>query len=330
MAEAAVPFKSLRYQPGRDQTWGILLRRIIRSKNEGAFIVPIPAAWGNGAINHMAEAATLVGIEAPPGARNLDIKPYAISRITTDKVITPNVLNNFEPDGGIDVKYGVTKSLTSSFTYRTDFAEAEADDAQVNLTRFSLFFPEKREFFLEGQGLFDFGTIGGGAGTTSASTTGIAPTIFYTRRIGLNGPSVVPVIGGARLAGRAGAWSIGALNMATDDDEAGGTPLTNFTALRLRHDFLRRSSIGGIFTNRSVSLVAPGANSVAGSGRQLRLFPERVLQRVLRQVAHERSRRGRPELPGPIQLHGRPIRPAARSQRHREEFQSRSRLSAPK
>ena len=181
-----------------------------------------------------------------------------ISRVTTDLVTTPNLRNEVEPTGGIDVKYGVTRSLTANLSYNTDFAESEADDAQVNLTRFNQFFPEKREFFLEAQGAFQFG-VGGSSVSNSQ-----APRIFFSRRIGLNAGSVIPVIGGGRLAGRAGPWTLGALSMETDSDSRSDAPKTNFTVLRVRHDVLRRSNVGALFTRRSVSTVAPGANDVVG------------------------------------------------------------------
>src|SRR5439155_16143665 len=117
-------------------------------------------------------AATLVGLEAPSGSRNVELKPYAISGLTTDRARTPRVANDLTGDIGFDAKYGLTQNLTADFTYNTDFAQVEADEQQVNLTRFSLFFPEKREFFLENQGLFQFGgaanLVGGGGGGSSS------------------------------------------------------------------------------------------------------------------------------------------------------------------
>ena len=118
-------------------------------------------SWGIIALFRTSAAATLVGLEVPPPAMNLEIKPSAISRLTTDLLASPVQRNEFDPDVGLDVKYGVTKSLTADFTYNTDFAQVEADEVQVNLTRFNLLFPEKRDFFLEGQGLFTFGGVGG-------------------------------------------------------------------------------------------------------------------------------------------------------------------------
>jgi hypothetical protein len=256
-AEIAIPFKSLRYQPGRDQVWGINLRRTIRGRNEYAYIAPIRPEWGVGGFFRASAAATLVGLEVPTAGKNLEFKPYAVSRWTTDTLVTPQVRNDPSQDVGVDIKYGVTKSLVADFTYNTDFAQVEVDEAQVNLTRFNLQFPEKRDFFLEGQGIFAFGGVTGGGG-------GDAPTIFYSRRIGLQGSSAVPINFGGRLAGRVGRYSIGVLNIGTDRLSSPAVAPTNFSVVRVRRDILQRSSIGALFTNRSVSRVAPGSSQVYG------------------------------------------------------------------
>jgi hypothetical protein len=265
IAEIAIPFKSLRYKPGREQTWGVQVRRLIRSKNERVHLTKLSAAWGSGAWNHMTHAATLVGLETPPASLNIELKPYGIARLTTDALSRPAVRNDFDPDAGFDVKYGVTKSLTFDFTYNTDFAQVEADEAQVNLTRFALSLPEKREFFLEGGGIFTFGTVTGARAED-------APLIFYSRRIGLSGGRPLPVVGGGRLTGKAGPWSIGAINIEVDDVKDVGAEQTNFTVLRLKRNILRRSSIGGIYTRRSISTIAPGANDVWGVDATLGFF----------------------------------------------------------
>ena len=98
----------------------------------------------------------MIGLEAPPGSRNIELKPYVTSGLRSDLTATPRVANDLDADAGIDAKYGLTQNLTADLTYNTDFAQVEADEQQINLTRFSLFFPEKREFFLENLGLFGF------------------------------------------------------------------------------------------------------------------------------------------------------------------------------
>ncbi|SVD78631.1 uncharacterized protein METZ01_LOCUS431485, partial [marine metagenome] len=143
-----------------------------------------------------------------------------------------------------------------------DFAQVEVDEQQVNLTRFSLFFPEKREFFLEGRGVFDFAR--GGVGGGGFFGGGNAPTLFYSRRIGLDNGQVVPILGGGRVTGKIGQFDVGALSISTDDKALGGAESTNFTVARIKRDVLRRSVIGGIFTNRSVSVAGDGASQTIG------------------------------------------------------------------
>ncbi len=135
---------------------------------------------------------------------------------------------------------------------RTDFAQVEEDLQQINLTRFSVFFPEKRDFFIEGQGIFDFG------GVQAGNSPGDVPLLFFSRQIGLSQGQAVPVLGGARLTGRAGPYSIGALDIQTDDAPAARAVSTNFSALRLKRNLLRRSNVGMIATRRG-----PGIEGVA-------------------------------------------------------------------
>ena len=290
IAEMAFPFKSLRYGPGRQQAWRIQLRRAIRSKNEVTYLTLMNPQWGTSGISHMSEAVPLVGIEAPPASRMVEIKPYAISRLTTDLLRSPAVRNHGEADAGVDVKMGVTKGLTADFTYNTDFAQVEADEAQVNLARFNLSFPEKREFFLEGQGVFDFGTGGGYGISARGGDTGDpsdAPVLFYSRRIGIASlGQAVPVIGGGRLSGKAGPWGAGALAITTAEDEATGTPQTTFNVVRLKHDILSKSMVGGILSRRSAALSAPGANSLWGLDANLAFFQNLMLGGY---VAHTRT-----------------------------------------
>jgi len=288
-AEFAIPFKTLRYPAGGQQTWHIQLRRVVRSngKNEITYLTPMKALWGLFGSTKFAYTATLVGLEVPPPGLNLEIKPYFNSALNTDLVAAPSVRNDFSPDAGVDVKYGITKSLTADFTYNTDFSQVEIDEAQINLTRFNLNFPEKREFFLENPGIFDFGT----PFSTGSISSPDAPTLFYSRRIGLSGSRAVPVIGGGRLSGRAGPWIIGAFNMETDDDATAHAAQTNFSVVRVRRNVLRRSNVGAIYTRRSVSTVGPGANDVAGADVNLALFDNIFLTNYVAR-SHTGSLRG--------------------------------------
>ena len=273
--EIQIPFKSLRYRPTSTQVWGIQLRRIIRRRTEASYLTPLPisAARGNSVIAglwRVSQAGSLVGIEVPSGSRKIEIKPYGIGGVTTDIDADSPTRNALDGQFGLDVKYGVTQNLTADFTYSTDFAQVEVDEQRVNLTRFSLFFPEKREFFLEARGNFDFAR---GAGLGGAG----APTLFFSRRIGLQGGDVVPILAGGRLTGKIGAFDVGALNIQTGNELLSGAQTTNFTVLRVKRDILRRSTIGGIFTNRSVSLLGDGSNQVYGIDGRLAFFDDVTL-----------------------------------------------------
>ena len=266
--EMAIPFKSLRYRTGPSQIWGINFQRNVASTNETSFLTPIPAALAFQGMFRFSSAPTLVGVEVPESGTRLEVKPYAISDVTTDLNATPRLSNDPGGDFGVDVKYGVTQGLTADLTYNTDFAQVEVDEQQVNLTRFSLFFPEKREFFLEGQGIFDFG--GGFRGGPTAyyfrgeRFGGSAPVLFFSRRIGLNEGRTVPIQGGGRLTGKVGPYSIGLLDVRTGDESVSGTAPTNFAVARLKRDVLRRSAVGALFTGRSVAVDAPGASYTYG------------------------------------------------------------------
>jgi hypothetical protein len=260
--EIAIPFKSLRYRPGREQVWGFNARRLNRAKNEVSFLTRAPRASGMRALFQASLASAVTGIQAPAGSRNLEIKPYAVSSLASDALAKPAVSNDPSADVGVDVKYGLTENLTADFTYNTDFAQAEADEQQVNLTRFSLFFPEKREFFLENRGLFAFGGAENAGGDT--------PILFHSRRIGFDLGRAVPIEAGGRLTGRVGAVSIGALNIESADE--GASPRTNFSVLRAKRDILRRSSLGAIFTRRTNVEGGTASNQVYGVDGTLAFF----------------------------------------------------------
>lgn len=265
--EMAIPFKSLRYRPGVEQTWGIQIRRSVLRSNEWSYLTAVPiqvAGSGPNAVFRVSMYGDLVGIEAPPAGLNLEVKPFAISRISTDKIAVPAVENDWLADAGLDVKYAVTQNLTLDLTVNTDFAQVEVDEQQVNLTRFNLLFPEKREFFLEGRGVYDFG-IGrlGSSGPGPGGGSGAAPTLFYSRRIGLQGSAPVPVLGGARLTGKVGPFDIGLLSIQTAEDDAIGAASTNFSVVRVKRDLFGRGIVGALFENRSASIAAPGESNRA-------------------------------------------------------------------
>lgn len=260
--EMAIPFKSLRYGPGRDQTWGINLRRVVRWKNEWSHLTQIPRALTTfRGILKVSSAATLVGLQVPPTGPNIELKPYGIASVTTDNTVKPVQTNDLAVRAGGDAKYGITPNFTADFTVRTDFAQVEVDEQQVNLTRFNLFFPEKRDFFLEGQGTFAF------AGRQSSGLNagvGDTPYLFFSRRIGLDAGRSIPIQAGGRLTGKAGKFSIGALNVETAKDSSVNVNAANFSVLRVKRDILRRSSVGAMLTHRSTLVGKTGTNDGYG------------------------------------------------------------------
>ena len=272
--EMVIPFKSLRYPTGKEQTWGMNARRWERRINEQSLVSITPAgSLPNNALQRLAAEATLVGMEVPPPSRNIELKPYGVSNLTTNRVSSPAVSNKLDRDVGLDAKYGVTSNVTLDLTVNTDFAQVEIDEQQVNLTRFSLFFPEKRDFFLEGQGIFDFGNASG-----NGFRGGDVPIMFFSRRIGLEGGQPVPIRGGARLTGRVGKTSVGLVEIQSDDgplDSAQGKPLseaTNFLVARVKRDVLRRSNVGVIATHRAPRTGASGSNDLVGTDSSWNLF----------------------------------------------------------
>ncbi len=267
--ELAIPFKSLRYPQGGPQVWGLNVRRKLLRYEELSYLSPVPASYGRIGVWKFSSAATLVGLEAPVESTNLELKPYGISTVSTDLAETPAFRNDLTGDGGLDVKYGLTKGLIADLTYNTDFAQVEVDEAQVNLTRFSLFFPEKRSFFLEGRDIFAFG----GAGSRSRrQPSGNTPLLFFSRRIGLSEDREVPILGGGRVTGRAGPYTIGLLNIQTDEDPENLVASTNFSVVRLKRDILDRSTIGVLGTHRSNAVDGPGSNSAYGLDTRLVFF----------------------------------------------------------
>ena len=248
--EIAIPFKSLRYGGAGPQVWGFNARRIRPWRNETTTLSAVPASYGTGGGNRLNVAGTLVGLETPEASKNLELKPYAISSLADDKTAAVPYTNDFNKAAGFDFKYGLTRSMIFDATVHTDFAQVEEDLQQVNLTRFSLFFPEKRDFFLEGQGIFAFG---GGQLERSSGTDADIPVLFFSRQIGLNKGLAVPVVAGGRLTGRAGKYTVGAINVETDDQPESGAVKTNFSAVRLKRNIFRRSNVGLIATTRNPS-----------------------------------------------------------------------------
>ena len=215
--------------------------RNIRRKREQAYWSPVSRAYN---ISRLSSGGDLQGLQLKT-PRNFKVAPYVIS--TANRPFTPaTAKTDLSSDWGIDAKYGVTPSLNLDLTYNTDFAQVEADQQQINLTRFNLVFPEKRPFFLENAGLFAVGKSG-------------EADLFYSRRIGIsdNG-ALVPITGAARLSGKTGAVNVGFLNVQTQ--AVGSTPANNWTAARVNRELPNRSRVGLIFTNRVATGTAASQN----------------------------------------------------------------------
>jgi hypothetical protein len=234
-AEIAIPFRTLRYPRNDVQSWGVNFQRNIRNRNEQAYWSPLPRQYS---INRISLAGELQGVEVP-AQRNLQFTPYLLGESLHR---TEDRSNLGTGDLGADLKFSVTPSMTLDLTYNTDFAQVEVDDQQINLDRFTLFFPEKRPFFLENAGLFSVGQSG-------------AVDIFFSRRIGLGDEGEqIPIVGGGRLSGKIGRdTNIGFLNMQTASVGGSGTPGQNFTVARVRQDLANRSNIGAMLVNREAT-----------------------------------------------------------------------------
>jgi hypothetical protein len=227
-----IPFSTLRYGAGEQQEWGVNFARYVGRRNEQAYWSPVPRQFN---LYRLSYAGLLRGLE-PPVRRLVHVTPYALASAQRLPEIHGGVRYPYE--FGADAKIGVTQGLTLDLTYNTDFAQVEVDEQQVDLTRFSLFFPEKRPFFLENAGRFS-------VGTTQAAQ------LFFSRRIGLaRGGAQVPIDGGARLTGRAAGLDVGMLHIRTAGLQGVQEP-NAFSVARFSREFGNRSQIGAIFTNRS-------------------------------------------------------------------------------
>jgi hypothetical protein len=202
----------------------------------------------------MSQAGTLQGLPRIPHSRNLTVKPFVLAARSSGQTL-PGAGADHDVDGGLDVKLGVTPRVTLDLTWRTDFSQADVDQQQVNLTRFPVFFPEVRDFFLENSGIFTFGDVTApGAPRSGTSTRDF--TLFHSRNIGLRDGRPVPLFGGGRLTGRAGAFEFGLLNVQSNRFES--RPGENFSALRVRRNILGNSDIGFLFTNRQATGTGEG------------------------------------------------------------------------
>ncbi|MEK7400728.1 MAG: DUF5916 domain-containing protein [Gemmatimonadota bacterium] len=248
-AEFRIPYSTLRYGSGSQQTWGLNLARSIRRRNEDAYWSFIPRRYS---LYRLSRAGSLQ-LPQVPTQRMATMTPYALG--STQRRYSTGLGAQRDAQIGMDIKYGLTPGLTLDLTYNTDFAQVEVDEQRTNLTRFPLFFPEKRPFFLENAGTFSAGTPQ-------------AVDLFFTRRIGIDTLGrPVPILGGGRLSGRAAGLTVGALAIVTDE-ATGVQPANAYTVARVARELTNRSRVGILAVNRSALDTSSSANTtLAADGR---------------------------------------------------------------
>ncbi len=239
-AEIAIPFSTVRFVPKDAQVWGLNFQRHIRRKNESVMWAPIPRAY---TLTKVSLAGELQGLSGISRGLDLRLKPFFVGGGRNLKTSPTLSTTDAIHDVGLDARYGVTAGLNMDLTLNTDFAQVEVDEQQVNLTRFGLFFPEKRDFFLENSNFFTMGT------GSSFTSTQVQTDLFFSRRIGLSEAGTpIPILGGARLAGKSGKNNIGVLDIQTDSQF--GRPGDNFFVSRYSRDVFKRSRVGALFINK--------------------------------------------------------------------------------
>ena len=260
VSEIAIPMVTLRFPRTAEQVWGVNFMRNIRRKNEQVFWAPISKEY---TLTRVSLAGTMTGIGAVNRGLDLRMTPYLLAGGRQDRATGTVAGGGLDGSGfndyGLDVKYGVASGLNLDLTLNTDFAQVEVDEQQVNLTRFPLFFPEKRDFFLENAGMFNVGAPGSGFGRVA--------DLFFTRRIGLSaGGQPTPIIGGARLTGKVNRHNVAAMNITTGSFGNAGD---NFFVGRYSRDILARSKVGGIVIDKQAvgSVFAPDAGGVSHYNR---------------------------------------------------------------
>ncbi|MGY8777311.1 MAG: DUF5916 domain-containing protein [Longimicrobiales bacterium] len=257
--EMRIPLTTLRFPGGEgEQTWGLNFSRQVRRRNEYATWAAIPRQFR---IFRMSEAGTLEGLPAFEPGRNLQIKPFFTGSSREGQQYPDGAVREY--DVGFDAKWAVTPRLVMDLTALTDFSQVEADEEQVNLTRFSLFFPEKRDFFLENDGIFTFADDAARTFRSGASPRNFK--LFHSRRIGLSDSrEPLPIGGGARLSGRIGRYEVGLMEMQTLRE--GNSPAENFAVARVRRSVFTRSDVGFIFVNRQATSLSAGESYSRAGG----------------------------------------------------------------
>ena len=264
-AEMRIPFRTLRFDPGADQSWGINFSRRIRRKNEVTFWAPVPRAYN---LMRLSYAGDVTGLHPGQAGRDIRVKPYLLN--TTLRGVGGTDFDN-DVNAGVDAKVAVSRGLTLDLTVRPDFAQVEADEQQVNLTQFAQFFPEKRESFLENSGIFYVGDAARLNRVFTPPTPDDDNLLFFSRRIGIREDrQPIDIDAGARLTGVAGGFGIGLINMQVRGDVT--TDANNYSVLRLRRNVGGGSDIGVLYMQRQSTDNSADYNRVAGFDANIRFF----------------------------------------------------------
>ncbi len=244
VAEFAIPFKSLRMKDGAgEQSWGLDVERVIRRKNEFSYWNSFSRSYK---LESISQSGHLDGLEGIDSGMRYRIKPYSVAGFKRSSNDFRSNTDNASDVGMEVMKFRLTSGLTADLTWNTDFAQTEVDDQQVSLDRFPLFYPEKREFFLEGAGIFEFGR----------PRAEFVPELrlIHTRRIGssINNDSSVPMQGGARITGNYRGLSLGFMSVQTEGDADYNTLASNYSVARIKKNVLNRSTIGGFVLSKEM------------------------------------------------------------------------------
>jgi hypothetical protein len=277
ITEVRIPFSSLRFQEtGNIVKMGLITWRWIPHKNEIQIFPAIAPDYGDWSSWKPSKANDII-FEGLKPQKPLYITPYILGGLGQENLLNDDETEYIRKDkpayeAGLDVKYGLTNNLTLDVSLNTDFAQVEADDEQVNLTRFSLFFPEKRQFFQERSSIFEF-NMGGDN------------TLFYSRRIGLHEDEPIRIYGGARIIGRMGPWDIGGMNMHTAESDS--LPSENIGVARFRRQIINKNTyLGGIITTRTG--LNGDYNCTYGIDGIIRMFGDDYLKLVWAQSIDEK------------------------------------------
>jgi hypothetical protein len=264
IAEIAIPFKTLRFDLDEAPSWGINFARRVRRKNEIDFWSPVPRAFG---LSRVSLAGELTGLAHQGSSRNLRIKPYGATRSIRD---VGGGSFKSTSDAGLDLKYGLTQGLTLDVTVNPDFAQVEADEQTVNLTQFSQFFPEKREFFLENSGIFYVGDAARNTRVSLPLTSDEDMVLFFSRRIGLStAGQQLTIPAGLRITGNIDGLNIGLLSMNTERSPT--APGNQYSVVRVRHNLLTGTDVGFIALDREGTSSGSDWNRIAGVDGNVRL-----------------------------------------------------------